>query len=301
MNEKIVTVFGGSGFLGSEIVRALAAAGYRVRAASRHPDKPGFEELEGRVDRLAVDICDDRAVADALRGAHGAVNAVSLYVEKGGLTFERIHVQGAAGLARAAQDSGVARLVHISGIGADTAARSKYVRARARGEQAVREAFPEVTLLRPSVLFGPGGGFLAPLELATRFPVVPLFGRGDTRLQPVHVGDVAAAVREALARPETAGRTYELGGGEIYRYREIVKLVCEHLGRRRRLLPFPFSLWKILATLLSPLPNPPFNRDQVLLMEADNVVADGVESFTELDIAPASLDSRLAESLARRR
>ncbi len=192
------------------------------------------------------------------------------------------------------------RLVHISGIGADPASRSAYVRARAAGERLVREAFPEATILRPSVMFGPEDAFFNLLaDLARVLPVLPLFGKGTVRLQPVYVEDTAAAVARALADPAAPGRTYELGGPRIYRYAELVRLALEHSGRRRLLLPVPYLAWDAIATLAGWLPNPPISRDQVTLMREDNVVAAGMPGLADLGIVPTAPETVLPTYLRR--
>lgn len=293
MPGSCVTVFGGTGFLGGAIVGALDRAGYAVRIAARHPghSEPG----ESRIERLAADLRDAESVARAVEGAEAAINAVGLYVERGSETFEAIHVEGARRVAEAAAGAGVARLVHISGIGVDPASPSAYVRARARGELALREAFAAATILRPSVLFGPQDSFLNTfIGLLRVLPVFPLFGAGDTRLQPVHVDDVAAAAAAALRHPESAGRTYELGGPKTYRYRELIEMLMARSGRRRMLLPLPFALWDVQARLLGILPNPPLTRDQVALMRDDNVASPDLPGLKELGIAPTAIEDALA-------
>ncbi len=294
----MITVFGGTGFLGRVVVRCLVRAGKTVRVAARRPSRAAFAAYTDCIERVSVDVRDDDAVAQALRGADAAVNAVSLYVERGELSFDAIHVDGAARVARAAEAASVDALVHISGIGADPRSRSGYIAARGRGEAAVREAFPSATILRPSVLFGRDDAFLATLDAVTRLPVLPLFGRGSTRLQPVHVEDVAAAVRAAIDRhPAGAGRVFELGGADAYTYREILTLVMRHRRRRRVLLPVPFAVWCAATGVAAFLPNPPITRDQVILMSRDNVVGLHADSFADLGIEPASLAALLPSCL----
>lgn len=231
-------------------------------------------------------VCDARVV----------VNAVSLYAEKPGVTFEEIHVEGAARVARAAREAGVESLMHISGLGADVGSPSKYVRARGRGEIAVREQFEAAVVLRPSVLFGRGDDFLASLSRLTRLPIVPLFGDGGVRLQPTYVEDVAAAA-VAAALPRCAGRTYELGGADTLTYREIVRLVMARLGRRRPVVPLPFPVWLTLARICAALPTPPLTRDQVILMQRDNVVSGAEPGFAELGVVPRGFSSLLPQLL----
>lgn len=295
MNGQIITVFGGTGFLGRHVVRALAAAGHRVRVAARHPKAVDFSDFQ-YVSPVVVDIRNEEQVREAVAGVTAVVNAVSLYVEKGDLTFDAIHVAGAERVARCAQAAGVARLVHISGIGVDAHSTSAFVRARARGEFAVRDQFDHAVMLRPSVMFGRDDAFLASLDAVSRAPVVPLFGRGCNRLQPAYVKDVATAVTRLCEQAVGLG-LYELGGRQVYTYRDLVKTVMSHRGRARPMIPVPFPLWHGLVALLSLLPNPPLTRDQLILMQTDNVVAGDAPGFTELDIDPASLDDLLDECL----
>ncbi|GAB2788529.1 complex I NDUFA9 subunit family protein [Halomonas shantousis] len=293
MAKRIVTVFGGTGFLGRCIVRRLADAGITVRIAARHSHRV---DVPGTVEFQPTDVRDEAAVAQALQGAEAAVNAVSLYVERRGLSFDDIHVVAAERIARLAAQAGVATLVHISGLGVSTTSSSAYVRARAQGEQRVRAAFAQAVVLRPSVIFGPDDAFLSALEGMTRLPVIPLFGDGRVRLQPVHVDDVAAAVGRVVEWPAAAGRVFELGGAQAYRYRDILQAVLKSHDRQRPLLPVPFAVWHRLAALGSLLPNPPLTRDQVTLMESDNVVGQGADTFQTLGITPRSLEAALVTS-----
>jgi uncharacterized protein YbjT (DUF2867 family) len=300
--RRRVTVFGGSGFLGRRIVRHLAAGGAEVRIAVRRPERAAFLTRFGRAGQITpvhADVWDEATVAPALAGADAVVNTVGHYVERGGVSFEAIHGQGARQVAQAATAAGVHRLVHISGIGADPASDSPYVRARATGERLVREAFPAATILRPSVMFGPGDFLSRLASLARVMPAIPLFGSGEVRLQPVYVDDVAAAVVKALATPEAAGKLYELGGPRVYTYKALVQLVLDLTGRRRVLLPVPYFVWMMLAALLAPLPQRPISRDQVKLMQKANVVSPDALSFADLSVAATSLEA-IAPTYLRR-
>lgn len=288
-----ITVFGGTGFLGRRIVEHLLGAGWRVRVAARRTG----EGCPGEAEACPADITDPAAVARAVAGAHAVVNAVALYSERGRETFAAVHVEAAAGLARAARDAGTSRLVHISGIGADPASPSRYVAARGRGEAAVREAFPAAVILRPGVLFGPKDAFLSTLDAVTRLPLVPLFGQGRTRLQPVHVDDVAVAVERIVGMAEPPAVLFELGGPEVIEYRRILERVMAFRARRRLLLPIPFAAWHALAAACRALPRPPLTRDQVILMQQDNVVGEGVSRFADIGIEPRSVSDSLAECL----
>ena len=289
--EKRATVFGGTGFLGRAVVARLIAEGARVRIAVRHPDAA---VAPAGVEAVAADLRDVASVVRAVADADWVVNAVGLYLESRGETFQAVHVEGARAVAQAAARGSAQALVHISGIGADLASESSYVRARAAGEAAVREAFPEATTLRPSVLFGPEDSFSNSLaRIARLLPAFPLFGDGRTRLQPVYVEDVAAAVARTLSLAEARGRTYELGGKESYSYRALIELLLRHIGIRRPLLPLPFALWQAQASLLGLLPKPPITHDQIALMRKDNVVDPELPGFAELGIQAAALEEIL--------
>lgn len=298
MPDGPITVFGGTGFLGRAIVRELLEAGHSVRLAARSPRLPDDVDDDDPLTLVRADIRDEASVAKALAGASGAVNAVSLYAESRRLTFDAIHVEGAGHLARCAREAGITRLVHVSGIGVDEHSTSRYISARARGEAAVLRAFPKATLLRPSVLFGPDDAFLATLEKLTRLPAIPLFGHGETRLQPVHVRDVARAVGKVMGPRPPAWRLFELGGEDAMRYRHILTLVMAHLHREHPLVPVPMPVWRALATLLSLLPSPPLTHDQLALMAQDNIVGKDVGTFTDLGIIPRSLRESLPSCLA---
>lgn len=297
MASRPVTVFGGSGFIGRRIVQALADEGSHVRVAVRHPERAAFVRKlgrEGQIDCVGADVWDEPTVAVAVAGSSAVVNTVGHYVEKSGATFDAIHGQGARHVARQAAEAGVGRLIHISGLGADPGSASPYVRARGIGETLVREAYPGVTVLRPSVVFGPDDAFFNTLAaLARQAPVLPLFGSGRTRLQPVYVGDVAAACIAVLALPETAGRVYELGGPQVFTYAGLLRLVLARVRRRRLLVPVPFLVWDTLAALMTVLPDPPLTRDQVTLMKSDNVVAADAATLRDLGIEPTPVEAIL--------
>ena len=299
-----VTVFGGSGFLGRQIVEHLAAAGNDVRVAVRHPDRASFDRgpgrggRSGRIELVRADVWDESTVARAVKGSACVINTVGHYVEKRGVTFDSIHGQGAQHVARQAKEAGAERLIHISGLGADPGSDSPYVRARGIGERLVKEAFDGVTILRPSVIFGPGDSFLNRLAaMARQTPVLPLFGTGGTRLQPVFVGNVAQACARGLADPSTRGRVYEIGGPRVYAYKELVRLVLERVGGRTALIPVPFLVWDLLAAVMTLHPNPPLTRDQVKLMKRDNVVGRQALTLGDLGIRPVPLEEALPECI----
>ncbi|MEM7445484.1 MAG: complex I NDUFA9 subunit family protein [Pseudomonadota bacterium] len=292
-----VVVFGGTGFLGRAITSRLVAGGIETFVAARQPAQAWNSDRNnsaGLVRPVEADIRDEQQIRQAIESCDGVVNAVGLYVEKRSETFEAIHVSGAQRLASLVAELGIGRLVHISGIGADEASRSDYVRARAKGDVAVKQACPWATIMRPSALFGPNDGLLTGLAgLVRRLPIVPLFGRGQTRLQPVHVDDVAAGVAAALNAPDAPGRIYELGGHGTYRYAELLQLISAWVAKRRMYVPVPFPVWDFLAMAGSVLPNPPLTPAQMALMRADNVVGHNAPSLVDLGVEPSSLETFL--------
>src|SRR5262249_50281064 len=240
MSMRVVTVFGGTGFLGRRVVRHLRKHGFSVRIASRHPDRGRrlFGSGDPELRAVGTDIHDERTVVGALADAYGAVNAVSLYVEHGRETFHSVHVEAAERVAILARRAGVERLVHVSGIGADAGSPSLYIRKRGEGELAVQAAFQDANLVRPAVMFGPDDAFLTTiLELLRRLPIYPLFGRGLTRLQPAYVEDVAGAIVSALRGAQTRAITFECGGPRIYSYEEFLRVVAREAGLERTLVP----------------------------------------------------------------
>jgi NADH dehydrogenase len=297
MTERIVTVFGGTGFLGRRAVRDLGEQDFAVRIASRHVQGAGKGTSEVSI---RADINDEASVAAAVAGAYAVVNAVSLYCEHGFETFNAVHVKAAERLARQAHRAGVERLVHVSGIGADVQSKSSYIRSRGEGELAVQSAFPNAIMVRPAVMFGPDDAFLTALvSLLKRLPVYPMFGQGTARLQPAHADDVADAVVRAL-RPDTPHRSaYELGGQHIYIYKDLVGLIANRLHRRRILSPMPFPVWYALAAIAELVPGAPLSRSQVELMERDTVAGTGMAGFDALGISPRPLEPVLEEIIAK--
>src|SRR5216684_3172321 len=241
-NGRTVAVFGGTGFLGRCIVRHLRYREFSVRIASRHPDRGHrlFGPDDPQIQSVEANVHDERSVADALIGAYGVVNAVSLYLERGAETFHSVHLESAQRVAAQAERAGVERLVHVSGIGADAASPSLYIRRRGEGELAIRAAFADALLVRPAVMFGPDDAFLTTiLNLLRRLPVYPMFGGGLTRLQPADVEDVAEAIARGLQRTEMRAITFECGGPRVYSYEELLKTVAREAGLKPILMPFP--------------------------------------------------------------
>jgi uncharacterized protein YbjT (DUF2867 family) len=299
-NNLTVAVLGGTGFLGRRVVRHLRKCGFSVRIASRHPDRGHrlFALDDRQLQSVAVDVHDEGSVADAVSGAYGVVNAVSLYVEHGQETFHSVHVESAKRVAAQAHRSGVERLAHVSGIGSDAASPSLYIRKRGEGELAVRAAVADATLIRPAVMFGPNDVFLTTiLKLLRRLPIYPMFGRGLTRLQPVYVEDVAEAIARALQSTETHAITYECAGPRVYSYEEFLRVVAREAGLKPTLIPIPFAAWHALAWFAEMLPSPPVTRNQVELMQIDNVSSPEMPGFGALGISPRSVEEMLQETL----
>src|SRR5882672_3500102 len=300
-NDRTVTVFGGTGFLGRRIVRHLRYRGFPVRIASRHPDRGHglFGPDDPQLQSVGANIHDERSVADALAGAYGVVNAVSLYVEHGEETFHSVHVEAAQRVAAQALRAGVDRLIHISGIGADAASQSRYIRKRGEGELAVRAAFGDALFVRPAVMFGPDDAFLtAILRLLRQLPIYPMFGRGRTRLQPAYVEDVAEAVARVMRRAETHSIIFEFGGPRVYSYEEFLRSVAHQAGLAPLLIPIPLAVWHALAGASEMFPSPLLTRNQVDLMQIDTVSSPDMPGFVELGISPHSVETILQKMLS---
>ena len=290
-----VTVFGGTGFVGRRIVRHLSATA-KVRIASRHPARAEGDNLE----QVIADAHDERSVEAAIEGVDGVVNAISLYAEHGGDTFHSVHVEAAARIAGAARRAGVKRFVHLSGLGADPASPSPYIRSRGEGETAVQVAFPGAAIVRPAVMFAADDAFLTTiLRLLRSLPAYPLFGNGRTRLQPVYVDDVAAAIAQILRQPQRPSPIYELAGPRIYAYEELLRSIARTAGLRPALVRVPFAFWDAAAGLAEFLPRPPLTRNQVELMQIDTTASDGRPGLGQLGIAPRSLEDELKAMLAQ--
>lgn len=292
----LIAVFGGTGFLGRRIVHHLLEHEFRVRVVSRRAHRTGT------VDAVVGDVEDEGSVAEAVAGAYGVVNAVSLYVERGQHTFHSVHVEAARRLARHASGSAASHLVHVSGLGASPEASSLYIRKRGEGELAVHEAFPAATLIRPAVMFGPDDSFVTRiLGILSKSPVFPLFGAGDRLIQPAYVEDVAAAVTRLIDDDNTRGRTFECGGPRVYRYREFIDTLSAIMRKRPLTVPVPFAVWHAAATIAEILPGAPLTRNQVELSEIDNVVSGRYPGLADLGLYPRSIEEIVPRLLRRRR
>ncbi|TNC48718.1 complex I NDUFA9 subunit family protein [Rubellimicrobium rubrum] len=305
---KLVTIFGGAGFLGRYVARRLAKEGWRVRVAVRRPDEAGFVRTYGHTGQVvpwACNIRDDDSVRAALRGAEAAVNCVGTFDRKGRNSFQSIHVDGAARIARICLEEGVRRMVHVSALGASTDGASEYARSKAEGEAAVLRSMPHAVILRPSILFGQEDSFFNRFAtMASRGPVLPLIGAG-TRFQPVWVDDVAAAAALG-ATGRAAPGLYELGGPEVMTFRELMDRMLHVVRRRRLVVGLPFWLGGLMGsvfdagrTLSGGLMPSPVTRDQVESLRTDNVVSLGARGFEDLGIKPTDMDGVLPDYLWR--
>jgi NADH dehydrogenase len=315
MAARNVTIFGGSGFIGRYLVQRLARQGWIVRVAVRHPDRALFLKPMGAVGQItpvAASLRHEASIATAVAGADAVVNLVGILHEgsmpariffpRAVQRFGDIHADGAGRVARAARAAGARTFVQMSALGADPGSPAAYARSKAAGEQAVRAAFPMAAIVRPSVVFGPEDDFLNRFATMARFlPALPLIGGGETRFQPIYVGDVADALLRLVEDPATAGKTYELGGPRSYSFRAILELLLREIGRRRLLVPLPFAVASLQAFFLEWLPVPPLTRDQVQLLKRDNVVSPGALTLADLGIRPTAMEAVIPSYLARYR
>jgi uncharacterized protein YbjT (DUF2867 family) len=299
LSDRLVTVFGGSGFIGRHVVRAIARRGYRVRVAVRRPDLARFLMTAGAVGQIhgvQANLRYPESIERAVEDADAVVNLVGILSERGRNRFDAIQAFGPGAVARASAAAGVKRLVQVSAIGASKDSEADYARTKAEGEEAARGAFPDTVILRPSVVFGPEDQFFNRFAGMARIsPALPLIGGGETRFQPVFVGDVATAAAKAALGEARPGTTYELGGPEIMTLRRVMELVLEVTHRRRLLLPLPFGLATLQARLLELLPSPPLTADQVTLLRHDNVVSEAAidegRTLEGLGIDPESAEA----------
>ncbi|MBW7967451.1 complex I NDUFA9 subunit family protein, partial [Bradyrhizobium sp. BR 10261] len=304
--ETLVTVFGGSGFLGRNVVRALCRRDYRIRVAVRRPELAGHLQPSGKVGQVHTIQANLRypgSVEAAVRDSHVVINLVGILTEGGAQTFDAVQAKGAETVAKAAAAAG-ADLIHVSAIGADADSPSRYAKAKAAGEAAVSAAVPSATIFRPSVMFGPEDQFTNRFAALARLsPVLPLIG-GSTRMQPVYVGDVATAIADAVDGKAKAGATYELGGPEVLTMREIIEAILAITDRKRTLVPLSFGLARLKAALLQFAPGTfKLTPDQVTLLERDNVVSDAAKAagltLEGLGITPDSLEAIAPQYLWR--
>lgn len=306
--SRLVTIFGGSGFVGRYIARRMAQAGWRVRVAVRRPNEAMHVKPYGnvgQVEPVPCNIRDDDSVRAVLHGADAVVNCVGTFDRKGLNNFTAVQDEGATRIARLAAEEGVDRLVHLSAIGADARSASDYARSKAAGEAGIRAHFPSAVILRPSVVFGPEDQFFNRFASLSRFgPVLPLVG-ADTRFQPVYVDDVAQAAEMGVLGTAAPG-IYELGGPTVATFRKLMQMMLGIIRRRRLIVDIPFGVAAVMAwgmelvqTVTFGLVPPQITRDQVRSLRVDNVVSDGAMGFTDLGITPTALDAVLPDYLWR--
>lgn len=313
LRDEMITVFGGSGFIGRYVVRALAKAGYRVRVATRRPHLANVLKpmgVVGQIQLVQANLRNPASIERALEGADGVVNLVGILHEGGRQTFRSLQAQGAKVVAEKAAAQGITRFIQISAIGADDQSASKYAQTKAAGEAAVKAAIPSATILRPSVVFGPGDDFFNMFASLARFvPALPLIGGGKTRFQPVFAGDVAEAVLAAFEDDKAQGRIFELGGPRVYTFKEILDFILEATYRKRFLIPLPFFAAGILGQVFDilgalPFVKPLITSDQVKLLKSDNVVNKddvSIGQLSDLGVKPETLESIVPGYLVRYR
>ena len=303
MDGKRVTVFGGTGFIGRNVVRELARRGAQVTVGGRDVERAKFLKpmgAVGQVTPIRSDVTNARHIVRAVDGADMVVSLVGILYQSGGNTFDTVQATAPGLIAQAAAETGAKRLVHVSAIGADPDSLSSYARSKALGEDAARDAFANTTILRPSIVFGPDDDFFNRFAgLAGFAPALPLIGGGKTKFQPVYVHDVATAVMAAMNCDESYGKTYELGGPRVYSFRELMELLMAHTKRPRALINIPFWMADMQAMVLEMLPKPLLTRDQVELLKTDNVVADGALGLADLGIEPSACEAILPTYLDR--
>lgn len=296
----LVVVFGGSGFIGKQVVRALAKRGYRVRIAMRRPHLGAELRVMGDVGQVQLvqaNVRFPQSVDAALEEADAVVNLVAVMYENGNQNFETLHIEAAEAIAQAAAKRGIKRIVHMSALGAAPKG-ARYARTKYRGERAVLEAAPTATILRPSIVFGPEDKFFNRFaEMATLAPALPLIGGGKTKFQPIFVGDVADAVAAAVGKREAQGRVFELGGPRTYTFKQLLQFITVEIDRPRPLVPLPFVFAHPIGLLtnwifkLIPFADPPITGDQVTLLKRDNVVGADASAHTIADLGVSPLES----------
>jgi NADH dehydrogenase len=308
-SEKLITVIGGSGFLGRHLVRALAKRGYRIRVACRRPDLAGHVQplgTPGQIMPVQANVRYPASLAAACDGADAVINLTGILYGSGAQSFDAVHVFGAEASAKAAKAAKARLFIQMSAIGADAASTSAYARTKAAGEARARAAFPGAIVIRPSIVFGPEDGFFNKFAgLARLSPALPLIGGGATKFQPVFVGDIAEAVARLVDAGEADGRTYELGGPEVLSFKQLMQFTLETIGRKRLLVPLPWAIAKMQGMILGLLPKPLLTADQVELLRSDNVVSEDARrdgrDFEGLGITPRGIAGIVPSYLYRYR
>ncbi len=304
MTGKLAVVFGGSGFVGRNVVRELAKRGWRVRVAVRRPHLAQFLRPMGAVGQIQLKQANIRhrpSIADALTDADAVINLVGILHQKGAQKFDTVQAGGSAAIAQLAAEAGVETFIQVSAIGADAESDSLYARTKGEAENAVRDAIASATIMRPSIVFGQEDEFFNKFAtMAQMSPALPLIGGGETKFQPIYVDDVADAVCDALVMPEAKGRIFELGGPRIYTFKELLELMLTEIGHKRMLAPVPFPIATLIGLVgeiagMAPFVEPPLTRDQVKLLKRDNIVdqSGDVGTLNDFDIKPHTVESIL--------
>ncbi len=301
---KQACIFGGTGFIGRQIVRDLAREGYTIKVASRAPERAYFLRTCGNVGQVvpfACDYSDEASLRAAVKGCDVVINCVGILFEKGKNSFTRIHTELPRSIAKVCATEKVARLVHISSLGCDQA-HSKYAKSKLNGEMAAFENFPRATVLRPATVFGVEDGFFNMFaKLSILLPFLPLIGGGKTKLQPVYVGDVADSVIAAIGNDAAAGQIYELGGPEVLSFRQIYERLFRETGRKKLLVSLPWGIASLQGKIMSVLPKPPLTDDQVETLKADSIVTGNHPTMADLGVVATGMDAILPTYLNRYR
>lgn len=302
MTMRVVTIFGGTGFIGRHLVSALARRGIVVRIATRDTQRVLREKTAGVVGQIVPMRCnpnDAASVAGVIAGADAVINLIGILHQTRKSSFEKMHVEAAEIIARATYQAGITRFVHMSALGADINSESKYAQSKAEGERAVRGAHPDAVIMRPSVVFGPQDQFFNRFAaMAVWSPALPLIGGGNNKFQPVYVGDVVQAMMSALDNNITHGQTYELGGPATYSFRQILEFIMAKIGRQRFLLPLPYGVANSMAWVMELFPSPMLTRDQILLLQKDNIIQGRSLTLENLGITPTAVEAVVPAYLA---
>ncbi len=310
MEQRVVTIIGGTGFIGRYVVKVLASAGYTLRIISRHPNAALHLKTAGNVGQIVLmegDLTNPASLIGKIEDSYAIVNLAGILFEGGSQKFAKLHTHGTEKLAQMAKAAGVTRFIQISALGIEKSGSSKYARSKLMGEKLLFQAFPGATVLRPSIVFGPEDNFFNMFaRMARVMPALPLIGGGETRFQPVYVGDIAKAVEVCLKRPDTVGQIYELGGPEVLTFKSIISYIQKVLGSQKMQVRIPFAVAPLIAiaeelkhTLSFGWMKPMITRDQIKLMKSDNVVGTGYMQFANLGISPTALEVVVPEYLSR--
>jgi uncharacterized protein YbjT (DUF2867 family) len=298
-----IAVIGGTGFIGRQIVEALARQGVRIKVLARNADRAKFLKPMGEVGQISIisgSALDDAALDQVMSGCNAVINTIGILSESRTQRFESLQAELPARIGQRAAQNNMSAVVHLSAIGVDLNSSSRYAQTKAKGEAALRESFPDAIILRPSLVFGAGDGFFNRFAtMAVMAPGLPLIGGGTNKVQPVYVGDVAAAVASVLANPKAKGKTYELGGPAVMRFRDAMAYILKQTKRRRLLIPVPHAVMNIAASAMAILPNPPVTRDQLKLLKVDNVVAEDALGLRDLGIDPTPIELIVPSYLER--